>query len=138
MLEKTRLMIEDIKIQLKFLNLPVYDILINISQKDYLKKLTYINDSCKLISVGNDFHNSWQTAINGTYLPYKRDEKERLLHIGLNLGVSDTENQLSMLSLNCVYFDECISKAKSEEKKYGNMTTTLGLLAGCMIFILLL
>lgn len=138
LLEKTKLMIEEMKIQLKFLNLPVYDILIKISQKDYLKKLTYISDCCSTISIGNDFHKSWQAAVNSTHLPYKREEKERLLHLGLNLGTSDTENQLNILSLNSIYFDECISKAKLEEKKYGNMTTTLGLLIGCMIFILLL
>ena len=138
LLEKTKLMIEDIKIQLKFLNLPVYDILNNINQKDYLGKLTYIAESCESIINGEDFHIAWQRAIKNTYLPYKRDETERLLHIGLNFGTSDAENQLNILSLNSEYFDECIVKAKLEEKKYGNLTATLGALSGCTIFILLL
>lgn len=138
LLEKTKLMIEDMKIQLKFLNLPLYDILSNINQKDYLKKLTFITDSCERIVGGEDFHMAWQRAIESTYLPYKREESERLLHIGQNLGTSDAGNQLSMLSLNSEYFDECILKAKLEEKKYGNLTATLGALSGCTIFILLL
>ena len=138
LLEKTKLMIEDMKIQLKFLNLPVYDILSNIANKDYLKKLTYIRDSCERLESGEDFRTAWQTAIKSTHLPYKREETEGLLHIGMNLGTSDTENQLSILSLNSGYFDECIAKAKLEEKKYGNLTATLGALAGCSIFILLL
>ena len=138
LLEKTKLMIEDMKIQLKFLNLPVYDILSNIANKDYLKKLTYIRDSCERLESGEDFRTAWQTAIKSTHLPYKREETEGLLHIGINLGTSDTENQLSILSLNSGYFDECIAKAKLEEKKYGNLTATLGALAGCSIFILLL
>ena len=138
LLEKTKLMIEDMKIQLKFLNLPLYDILSNINQKDYLKKLTFITDSCERIIDGEDFHIAWQRAIKSTRLPYKREESERLLHIGLNLGTSDVDNQLSILSLNSEYFDECILKAKLEEKKYGNLTATLGALSGCTIFILLL
>ncbi len=138
LLEKTKLMIEDMKIQLKFLNLPVYDILSNIANKDYLKKLTYIHDSCERLESGEDFRTAWQTAIKSTHLPYKREETEGLLHIGMNLGTSDAENQLSILSLNSGYFDECIAKAKLEEKKYGNLTATLGALAGCSIFILLL
>ena len=138
LLEKTKLMIEDMKIQLKFLNLPVYDILSNIANKDYLKKLTYIRDSCERLDSGEDFRTAWQTAIKSTHLPYKREETEGLLHIGMNLGTSDAENQLSILSLNSGYFDECIAKAKLEEKKYGNLTATLGALAGCSIFILLL
>lgn len=131
-------MIEDIKIQLKFLNLPVYDILRLISDKDYLKKLLYISDCHTMISSGEDFHKAWQRAIKDTRLPYKREEIERLLHLGQNLGVSDLENQLSILTINSEYFDEYIAKAKLEEKKYGNLTATLGALSGCMIFILLL
>ena len=138
LLEKTKLMIEDMKIQLKFLNLPVYDILSNIANKDYLKKLTYIRDSCERLESGEDFRTAWQTAIKSTHLPYKREETEGLLHIGMNLGTSDAENQLSILSLNSGYFDECIAKAKLEDKKYGNLTAALGALAGCSIFILLL
>ena len=138
LLEKTKLMIEDMKIQLKFLNLPVYDILSNIADKDYLRKLTYIRESCERIQSGEDFHVAWHSAIKSTHLPYKREETERLLHIGLNLGTSDAENQLSILSLNSEYFDECIAKAKLDEKKYGNLTATLGALSGCGIFILLL
>lgn len=138
LLEKTKLMIEEIKMQLNFLNLPVYEIMKSISKKDYLNKLVYIKDICNMVEEGKDFHFAWLTAMENTYLPYKSEEIERLLHIGLNLGVSDTDNQISMLTLNSKYFDEYIVKAKQQDKKYGNLTMTLGALSGCTIFILLL
>ncbi len=131
-------MIEEIKMQLNFLNLPVYEIMKSISKKDYLNKLVYIKDICNMIEEGKDFHFAWLTALENTYLPYKSEEIERLLHIGLNLGISDTENQLVMLSLNSEYFEEYIKIAKLQDKKYGNMTVTLGALSGCTLFILLL
>ena len=138
LLEKTKLMIEEIKLQIKFLNLPVYDILKNLSEKDHLKTLKFVEESCKLIDKSVDFHIAWQETLKRTSLPYKREEMDKLLHIGLNLGTSDSENQLSMLSLNSEYFDEYIRKAKLEEKKYGKLSTTLGILSGCSVFILLI
>ena len=138
LLENTVLMIEEMKIQLSYLNLPIYEILNNMKDKNYLNSLSFIEYSCHLIENGVDFNLAWQKAIEDTHLQYKREEKERLLHLGMNLGVSDTDNQLCILNLDKGYFTEYISKAKSKEKKYGNLTVSLGVLSGCMIFILLL
>lgn len=136
-LEKTRIMIEEMKIQLRYLNVPLYDMLKSMRKKEYLQKLSIIAESCDLIDKGSDFHTAWKYAVENTALPYKTDETDRLLHLGLNLGVSDAENQLRILALESEYFDQYISEAKLSEKKYGSLTTTLGILSGCMIFILM-
>ena len=138
LLENTVLMIEEMKIQLSYLNLPIYDILKTMKDKDYLKILSFIGASYHLMESGYDFNIAWQMAIEDTRLQYKREEKERLLHLGMNLGVSDTDNQLCILNLDKEYFLEYISKAKLKDKKYGNLTMSLGVLSGCMIFVLLL
>lgn len=138
LLETTKLMIEEMKIQLNYLNLPIYDILKNFEDKAYFDKLSFIVQCSHRIEKGDDFRMAWQNAINSSSLPYKIDEKERLLHLGMNLGISDTKNQLIILDLNSSYFDEYILKAKAYEKKYGNLVASLSTLFGCVIFILML
>ena len=137
-LEKTLVMLEEMKIQLSFLNVPVYDLLCSISEREYLRELSYLKECCKNISMGADFPNEWKKAVEKTSHLYKTDERERLLQLGSNLGASCTENQICILNMQIAYFGEFLDNAKNKNRKYGNTFTVLGALLGCMVFLLVI
>ena len=137
-LEKTLLMIEEMKVLLQYLNIPVNEIINTLCRKDYLKELEYL-EKCRLyLCDGTDFPAAWKNSLHGTSHLYKSAEIERLLHLGQNLGVSNTDNQLKMLELQTNYFEEFLLQAKNKCKKYGNIAVTLGALTGCIIFIVII
>lgn len=138
LLEKTIMMLEEMKIIMQYLNSPVYEMLEALSKKDYMKEFDYIHRCCYQLSSGIDFPVAWENAVNSTVLIYKTQEKERLLQIGENLGISNTKTQLDFLNMQTLYFQEYLLKAKAQCKKYGNSSTVLGALLGCMIFILVI
>ena len=137
-LEKTLVMLEEMKLQLNFLNVPIYELLSNISEKEYLKELSYLKECCENISKGADFPIEWKKALEKTSHLYKTEEIERLLQLGSNLGASSTENQLSILNMQTAYFGEFLENAKDKSRKYGNTFTVLGALSGCMVFLLVI
>ena len=138
LLEKTIMMLEELKIQLQFLNLPVFEMLCKAQNKDYLSDLDYMFVCSEEMNCGNDFPSAWKISLGNSHLLYKREEKERLLQLGENLGVSNTESQINILNMQINCFTEFLEKAKYKNLKYGNMATLLGVLSGCMIFILVI
>lgn len=137
-LEKTLIMLEEMKIQLNYLNVPIFDLLTNLSEKEYLKGLFYLKECHSDLEQGIDFPRAWKNSIENASHLYKTDEKERLLQLGCNLGASSTENQLNILDLQIVYFTEFLENAKNQSEKYGSTITALGVLSGCMVFILVI
>lgn len=131
-------MLEEMKIQLNYLNIPMYELLNHISNKAYLKELSFLEDCRNNLERGEDFPIAWKSAIENTLHLYKTDEKARLLQLGENLGTSSTENQLNILNVQIVYFNEFLENAKFKSKKYGNTVTAIGVLSGCMVFILVI
>lgn len=138
LIEKTIMMFEEFKVQLGFLNLPVFEMLCATGQKEYLKELDYIDICCNELKDGKDFPDAWYFSVNSTLQPYKREEKERLLQLGENLGISGTENQISYLNLQIKSFQDIYENAKHQQISYGNMITLLSAMAGCIIFILVI
>ena len=123
---------------LQYLNIPVYEMLVQISRKDYLRDLCYISECCCFMSRGEDFPLAWQNALKSSGHLYKTDEKDKLLQLGTNLGTSDTQNQIRILDMQTKYFEAYLNAAVEKNKKYSSMTLTLSVLCGCMIFILII
>ncbi len=131
-------MIQAMKIQLGYLNLPVYEMVYDIKTKKHLNELSFLSECCGLVKNGYDFPAAWKISLENTSLYYKRDEKDKLLHLGLNLGTSNTESQINMLNFHLLYFNEFLDRAKAQKQKYGTLSMTLSVLSGCMIFILII
>lgn len=138
LLEKTVLMIREMKVQLEYLNLPVYELVNEIESKKYLSDLSFLKECIIRIENNYDFPVAWELSIEESPLYYKRIEKDKLLHLGGNLGRSDIENQINMLNVQLTHFEEFLKSAKIQKQKYGNMSVTLALLSGCMIFIMII
>ena len=131
-------MLRDIKIQLQYLNMPLYEILSEMKSKSYFSEIVFIGECEKLIVSGEDFPDAWKKAISNNPQYYKRDEMYKLLHLGANLGSCNLENQLEIIDLHTEHFEFFLEKAKSKQQKYGNMTLLLSMLSGCMIFIMVI
>lgn len=138
LIEKTLVFFEEVKILLEFLNMPIYEMLNEINKKTYLKDLNFIALCCEKMKNATDFPLAWKEAVEDTSLLYKTAEREKLLQLGENLGKSSKENQLIILNLHTLYFQEYLENAKNTSKRYGNMATAIGVLSGCMVFILLI
>jgi stage III sporulation protein AB len=138
LLENTLLMLQDIKIQLQYLNMPLYELLLEIKTKKYFSEIKFIDECNKLIVSGVDFPDAWKNSVCTNPQYYKREEIYKLLHLGENLGSCNIENQLIIMDLHISYFHDFLEKAKSKQHKYGNMILILSVLSGCMIFIMVI
>lgn len=138
MLEQTLLMIKQIKIEIEFLHLPLFEMVQKISRSDSFKSLDYLDFCCKFVSCGADFPIAWQKALNETKLKYTVTEKDKLLLLGESLGSTDAKGQISIINVYERFFDESASLAKEKEKKYSNLYIALGILFGLMMFILII
>ncbi len=122
------------KIQLEYLNMPVYDMIKILCEKKSVDEIEFLHDCREMILQGYDFPYAWQTSVlNAMY--YKINEKDELLQLGSNLGTSNRENQIEILSMHKIAFESFIKNAKAKEEKYGKMSITLAALSGCMFFI---
>ena len=137
-LEKTLLMLEEMKMLLKYLNVPVNEMLKKLCEKDYLSELSFLYECSFELQQNRDFPVAWRDSLENSSHLYKSAEIDRLLQLGQNLGASDAENQIKLLDLQTVYFEEYLDIAKNKYKKQGNTALTLSALAGCMIFIVII
>lgn len=138
LIESTLLMIKQIKIEIEFLNLPLFEMVQKISKSDSFKSLDYLSNCCCLIKEGIDFPLAWNRAIKESLEKYNRSEKDKLLLLGESLGSTDISSQISMLNVYESYFLQEATLAKEKEKKYASLYITLGVLFGSMMFIIII
>ncbi len=137
-IRKTIVMLEEMKMLLRYLNIPIYEMLIQISEKSYLSELSYISACILLMSEGADFPVAWKNAVTSASPLYKREEIDKLLQLGENLGTSNIENQIRILDMQISCFTLFLQNAQELSKRYSTMAVTLSALIGCMIFILII
>ena len=138
LLEKTIMMFEEMKILLEYLNTPVYDLVSITNSKDYLTDLKFLDLCHRYIEIGKDFPTAWKESIETTSTLYMTQEKEHLLQLGANLGTSNKESQINIISLQIIAFEDFLTNAKNKHKKYSGTAIVSGVLTGCMIFILVI
>ncbi len=132
-------MLEEMRMLLTYLNVPVYEMLVQISEKSYLCELSYIRECISLMREGADFPIAWKKVITSAAMPlYKREEIEKLLQLGENLGTSNTDNQIKILDMQISYFSLFLQRVQEENQKYSKTAVTLSALIGCMIFIIII
>ena len=131
-------MLQEMKIQLEYLNMPVYEMLYRMKSNEYFSKLKFLGECCTLVEAGYDFPKAWKRALENNPLYYMKEEKEKLLHLGTILGTSDQSNQIDIISIHSQHFEAFLKNAKITQQKYGNMSLIISALIGCMIFIIVI
>ena len=131
-------MLREMKMQLEYLNMPLCDMILQMKSREYFFSLGFLNECCNLIEIGTDFPKAWESAVINSSHYYKREETEKLLHLGTNLGRSNLSNQIDILNIHIGYFETFLKNAKIAQQKYGNMSLMASALLGCMFFIMVI
>ncbi len=136
-LKKINFLIDEIIILLRFKASTVYEI------TEYLVKNERFSDFDFLYCITDDentsFQQNWHNAIKARPpMNLKENDLEILADIGKNLGTSDMEGQISMLSLQRAELEMQISSAEADCQRKSKLYRSLGVLAGAFISVMLI
>ncbi|WP_438432216.1 stage III sporulation protein SpoIIIAB [Gorillibacterium sp. sgz500922] len=83
---------------------------------------------------------SWREAVQEGFsrTSMKEPEREALLQLGASLGISDTQDQLKHLRLAVSHLTVEERNASEEEKRYGKMWKSLGVLGAALVVVIML
>lgn len=137
-LSEILLFVSQVSMEIEFTGLPVLEILKKIEAGECCKNLDFIALCVEKMQSGEDFYYSWKNGLEGSRLPMKKEERDKLKNLGSMLGTSDATGQSSMLLLYKSYFSAFYDKAVQEREKYGKMCLTLSVVLGTGIFILII
>lgn len=135
-LEETVVFLNALSSEIKFSKNNIIKILSDLSSYKSLNNLLYL-DCFASVTEYADFRNMWIAALK-SFPYYKREEKEKMLQLGNQLGVTDTDNQINTIKLFIVFFENYLNVAKAEYEKYGKTASLFGLFTGASAFILLI
>lgn len=138
LIEKTKLFIEGIKIEIEYTCSSLPLIIEKFSSQDNFDCLDFLKLCQKKLHEGVDFPCAWKNSVLQSSSLYLKDEKDKLINLGQVLGTSDLNGQLSLLSMYSNYFDEFLTEAKKQKDKYSNMSVSLGVFVGLAVFVLVL
>ena len=137
-LGETMMFILQVSVEIEYINLPLLEILKKTSAGNCCRSLDFLNHCVDAFEKGEDFSVCWESSVEGSLLPMKKEERQKLKSLGDLLGTSDVAGQKNVLSLYGSYFSAYHEKAVKEYEKYGKMYVTLGVVLGTGIFILMM
>jgi len=88
---------------------------------------------------GGSVQEAWEQALKAawSHTSMKQAEKDVFLQLGMTLGISDRDDQTKHLRLAVRQLQAEEAAAADDQKRYGGMWRSLGLLAGVLIVILM-
>jgi len=133
-LTKLNYMIDEIIMMLRFKSPTVYEIAEELRRDDRFSCFEFLGK----ISVDKPFRESWRKAVRECP-PGGLSESDRALleDIGMQLGTSDTESQISTLGLQRAELTAAIAAAGADCDKKAKLYRSMGVLAGAFISIML-
>ncbi|MDR0986190.1 MAG: stage III sporulation protein AB [Ruminococcus sp.] len=137
-LRQLRLALEKITLMIRYRGDTLHDIFTALQADSRLDELTFIGSTLEKMN-DRSFAESYAEAVN-EFRPVglKQHEREIILGIGSELGVSDTEGQLSSLLLFDKELEALCLAAKDDVQKKSKLYSSLGLLSGVFAAILLI
>ena len=136
-LKKINFLIDEIIIHLRYKASTVYEITDCLARNERFSDFNFLN---RITSDNNiPFQQNWSNAIKAQPPSSLRaSDLEILADIGKNLGTSDIEGQLSMLSLQRAELETLIASAEKECEKKSKLYRSFGVLAGAFISVMLI
>jgi stage III sporulation protein AB len=107
--------------------LPVGDLFMELSRYEFISKI----GDC------GDFRGNWE-AVTDSLTELGESERSIIKSVGLSLGTSDVQGQLSMLEMNSQLLDKHTDEAREQYIKKGRLYRSFGLLAGLFTAILII
>ena len=137
-LGETVMFISQVSMEIEYVNLPLFEIFEKIVSGSCCRSLDFVPCCLEKWEKGEDFSFSWESSVEKSSLPMKKEERQKLKNLSLLLGTSDASGQKNLLTLYRSYFSSYYEKALKEYEKYGKMCVTLGVVMGTGIFIMLI
>lgn len=136
-LKKINFLIDEIIILLRYKASTVYEITDCLVRNERFAAFSFLSNISADENIS--FQQNWSNAIKEVPpLNLKESDLEILSDIGKNLGTSDIEGQLSMLSLQRAELEALISSAEAECERKSKLYRSLGVLAGAFISVMLI
>lgn len=136
-LEETVNFLASFKIELEYTGNTLYSLLCKARSSSLCRNLDYLKMCCELMKKGDDFPKAWSSSFQSSNLPYKSEEKQKLLHLGNVLGTTDLSSQSTILALYTEYFKSYYNQACEINKKYGRLSALMGVFLGFGVFIMI-
>lgn len=121
---------------IRFERLPLDRLFLKLNNTD-----SDIFSLCALyINEGMDFHSAWESAIKGSdeirYL--KESERDAIVDLGAQLGRSDAQGELSIISRIDEKLQEAYEDAVCDLRSKGRVYSVCGLLGGMMCALIMI
>lgn len=81
---------------------------------------------------------AWENCIQEADINIKQEDKDILKRLGILLGQTDVEGQISEIEVTQNFLDVQIEKAEEEKNKNQKMYKTLGIVVGLVFVIILI
>lgn len=136
-LKKINFLIDEIIILLRYKASTVYEITACLASNERFADFGFLKNITNDNSIS--FQQNWNNAVKAQPpSSLKANDLEILADIGKNLGTSDMEGQLSMLSLQRAELENIISVAETDCERKSKLYRSLGVLAGAFISVMLI
>lgn len=136
LLEETVSFIVNLRLELQFRADNLYGLLSSMSMLTSCKNLSFISECKTRLKTDECFSSAWREIVASSSLPYKEDEKEKLMSMADFLGISDKATQSELLILYEEYFVSFLKRAEKENEKYSKLCVMLGFVSGLAVFIM--
>jgi stage III sporulation protein AB len=138
-LESVRGAIARISTEIRYFATPTDALMEKMDTLEEFHELKIFGLCHKNLPAFGNFNQAWESAIQQAkpYLSLNDGDRETLLWFGKVLGTTDVQGETA----NCERFDALLSRrvelARDEQKKKGRMYSSLGVLAGVFLTVLL-
>jgi stage III sporulation protein AB len=121
--------LQEMSLLIRHRALPVRDLFTELSRYEFFSKISEFGDL--------DFREEW-VEVTDTLTELTESERKIIKSIGLSLGTSDVEGQLSMLEVNAQLLTKHGDEAHEQYLKKGRLYRSIGVLAGLFVAILII
>ena len=122
---------------IRYRSLTVYELCAVLKECSFSDDLTFISNLPEEHIPGKDFSCLWLSALD-TQKGIPPEERELLLRFGTELGNSDSEGQAEMINALSEETALLLVRRKEEYQKYGRLWRNVSILAGLMLFVLII
>jgi stage III sporulation protein AB len=137
-LRQMRYALDEIEMQIKYKNSTLREIFIALSNDTRLRDLTFLNKTLEYMGY-DSFSDSYKKAVSEFQgLGLTPRDREIIGSIGQLLGTVDSESQIAGLMLYKSELDTAFINADEDYKKKAKLFSSLGLLAGVFVVIVLI
>lgn len=138
LLKAVNAMLEEISILIRYKASTVFEIIEELSKDKRFTELGFILEVREHCSEQSSFSLKWENAVMSYNFGSIKPQDLLLINsIGQNLGSSDIEGQLSTLALEREELKTLLADAESDLKNKSKLYSSLGILTGAFITVLL-